>query len=208
MTLTVFTVGHSTHSIEDFIKLLKRNSVEAIADVRSKPYSRHNPQFNRETLNKDLRENGIAYVFLGAELGARSEDPGCYKNGKVQYDLLAQTPLFKQGLERVKSGAERMRIALMCAEKDPLQCHRTILVSRHLEAQGVEVHHILANGQIELHAEAVRRLKNELGIPDQDLFRSSEELEADAYRKQGERIAYQESTDQDQAAEPARRVVS
>jgi uncharacterized protein (DUF488 family) len=91
----------------------------------------------------------------------------------------------------VKTGAERMRIALMCAERDPLQCHRTILVSRYLVEQGVEVRHILADGGIESHSDALRRLKTELGIPDQDLFRSTEALDADAYRGQGERIAYQ-----------------
>lgn len=207
MTLTVYTLGHSTHSTEDFIALLKRNAVDAVADVRSHPYSRFNPQFNRETLKSDLKEQGIAYVFLGRELGARSDDPDCYVSGKVQYDRLAQKPEFRKGLERVKSGAERMHIALMCAEKDPLDCHRTILVSRHLAEQGIEIRHILASGEVESHADALKRLKTRLRIPDQDLFMSRGELEADAYRKQEERIAYHESAD-DGNEEPVRRAVS
>src|SRR5690242_9735719 len=132
MEQTVYTIGHSTHAIEKFIALLKSSQIEAVSDVRSWPHSRMNPQFNRETLKRSLREAGIKYVFLGKELGARSEDRGCYRNGQVQYDLLANTELFKQGIERVKEGAQKYRVVLMCAEKDPLDCHRTILVARKL----------------------------------------------------------------------------
>jgi uncharacterized protein (DUF488 family) len=201
MTLTVYTIGHSTHSAAEFIELLHRNAIEAIADVRSSPYSRHNPQYNRQTLRGYLGESGIAYVFLGCELGARSEDADCYRDGKVQFDRLAQTPLFQDGLERVKTGARRMSIALMCAERDPLQCHRAILVSRYLVEQGVDVRHILADGGIESHADALRRLKRQLGIPDLDLFGSTEALDADAYRIQGERMAYQRPGEQWRLAE-------
>lgn len=130
MLSEVFTVGHSTHSVEHFIGLLKQHDVAAIADVRSKPYSRMNPQFNRDDLKETLGERGIAYVFLGKELGARSEDQACYHAGKVRYDLLAQTDLFNRGLERVREGARSLVLALMCAEKDPLACHRTILIAR------------------------------------------------------------------------------
>src|SRR6266446_5531061 len=130
MVDTVYTIGHSTHTIEKLIALLKDHGITALCDVRSQPYSRMNPQFNREPLKQALRDSGILYVFLGAELGARSEDKSCYRNGQVQYDLLARTDLFKRGIERVKDGAHRYRLALMCAEKEPLDCHRTILVSR------------------------------------------------------------------------------
>ena len=134
---TVFTVGHSTHALDDFLALLLRHGITAIADVRSSPYSRMNPQFNRETLHAALKGAGIAYVFLGAELGARSRDPDCYEDGKVQYDRLARTAAFQRGLARVQQGAAQYRLALMCAEKEPLDCHRTILVARHLETTQV-----------------------------------------------------------------------
>src|SRR5271169_2675230 len=127
MAQTIFTIGHSTHTQEYFISLLSRHGITALCDVRSKPYSRVNPQFNREELQRVLREHGITYVFLGTELGARSDDPTCYENGKVQYDRLAHTELFRQGLDRVQEGVRKYRIALMCAEKEPLECHRTIL---------------------------------------------------------------------------------
>ena len=94
-------------------------------------------QFNRETLKQHLRRAGIAYVFLGKELGARSEDPSCYVNGKVQYELPAETDLFRQGVDRVRIGMHKYRLVLMCAEKDPLDCHRTILVARHVFALGL-----------------------------------------------------------------------
>lgn len=123
----IYTVGHSNHSIEAFISLLQKHGITALADVRSHPYSRHHPQFNRETLQRALRKVDINYVFLGKELGARSENPKCYRNGKVQYGLLAREPSFQEGLARLRKGMESHRIAMMCAEKEPLDCHRTIL---------------------------------------------------------------------------------
>jgi uncharacterized protein (DUF488 family) len=193
---SVYTIGHSTHALEKLIGLLQQHHVNALADVRSKPYSRMNPQFNRETLKSSLREAGIAYVFLGKELGARSDNRECYCNGRVQYDLLAKTEEFQRGIRRVKEGAKTHRIALMCAEKDPLHCHRTILVSRHLVQDGLEVRHILANGRTEEHHEAIVRLARILKLQDDDMFRSKDELEDIAYRLQGQAIAYQESTDE------------
>ena len=147
MEPTVFTIGHSNHRLERFLELLKLHSITAVGDVRSSPYSRYNPQFNREPLDRDLGDVGIAYVYLGKELGARSEDPACYESGRVQYNR-ARTELFQGGLDRVQAGMKNYRLALMCAEKEPLGCHRTILVSRHLSARGVHVTHILAKWRI------------------------------------------------------------
>src|SRR6185436_7359935 len=115
MMHTVLTIGHSTHEFELFSELLLLHGVTAIADVRSKPYSRLCSQFNREALKAQLQKKQIAYVFLGKELGARSEDPNCYLNGRVQYRKLAETQLFKEGLQRVVVGSKSSRIALLCA---------------------------------------------------------------------------------------------
>ena len=115
--MQLYTVGHSNHPIEKFIGLLTANGINAVADVRSRPFSRRHPQFNKERLAAQLAQHGIAYVFLGKELGARSEDPACYEDGKVQYPRLAATAAFKTGIERVLAGAEKFRLALMCAEK-------------------------------------------------------------------------------------------
>lgn len=188
----IYTVGHSTHSVERLIALLYQYGITALCDVRSMPYSRMNPQFNKEALKNALHKNGIAYVFLGKELGARSEDPSCYERGKVQYDRLAQSPPFQQGLTRVLDGMKKYRITLLCAEKDPLECHRTILVARQLKNFEVEIHHILADGQLESDEEALNRLMRQLKLPENDMFRTRGELIDEAYRAQGERIAYQE----------------
>lgn len=186
----VYTIGHSTHSAEVFLALLREHQVDAVADVRSSPSSRFNPQFNREALEQFLKTNGIRYVFLGKELGARSDDPSCYRDGRVQYGRLAQTPLFQSGLDRVLQGAVRYRVALMCAEKEPLECHRTLLVAKALAARGQSVLHIHAGGHVETHEAAMERLIDVTGLPKKDLFRSKQELIDDALARQEEKIAY------------------
>jgi len=188
--MQVFTIGHSTHPIAHFLTLLRDHDITAVADVRSSPYSRMNPQFNREDLQRELQAAGIAYVFLGKELGARSEDPACYEGGQVRYERLAKTELFKQGLQRVMKGAESHCVALMCAEKEPLDCHRTLLVSRALEALGVHVEHIRADGSLEAHGDTMRRLLALTRIPASDMFRSEEEQMAEACARQEKKIAY------------------
>jgi uncharacterized protein (DUF488 family) len=186
----VYTIGHSTHTIEAFLDLLRKHNVMAVADVRSAPFSRFNPQFNKDTLQGALAAQGIKYVFLGRELGARSDDPTCYENGRVQYARLARAASFQAGLERVMQGASEYRIALMCAEKEPLECHRTLLVARALAEQGVEIAHILADGSLEPHESAMTRLLGVVGLPVQDLFSSREQLIEEAMARQEQRIAY------------------
>jgi uncharacterized protein (DUF488 family) len=192
MSIPVFTIGHSTQPADAFRSLLSQHQITAVADVRSSPYSRLNPQFNREELRDDLKRGRIAYVFLGEELGARSQDPACYLDGKVQYARLAQTRLFHQGLDRVVDGAQRYRVALLCAEKDPLTCHRCILVARHLLPRQLDVQHILIDGRLESHSEALARLLRELRLQERELFRGGDELIEEAYRLRGEEIAYVE----------------
>lgn len=188
----VYTIGHSTHSKEKLIELLVRHGITAVADVRSQPYSRLNPQFNRESLRADLKAGCIGYVFLGRELGARTEDRSCYVDGKVQYDLLARTTLFQEGLARIAQGIGSHRIALMCAERDPLACHRAILVCRHLAARGITPQHILEDGRLEGHDDAITRLLTELGIAERELFWSRDDAIAEAYARRGQQIAYSE----------------
>jgi uncharacterized protein (DUF488 family) len=186
---TLYTVGHSNHSIEKFISLLTANGITAVADVRSRPFSRRHPQFNKERLAAALAQQDIAYVFLGKELGARSEDPSCYENGKVQYPRLAATPAFKAGIERVLAGATKFRVALMCAEKEPLDCHRTLLVSRALESAGASIVHILADGGVEPQEKTMSRLIDLVGLSKEDLFQRGD-LIAAALRLREEKIAY------------------
>jgi uncharacterized protein (DUF488 family) len=194
---TLYTIGHSNHSSDAFIHLLKINRVDAVADVRSSPYSRHNPQFNRETIVRALAGENIAYVFLGKELGPRSEDPSCYENGRVSYLRLAEKAIFREGLARIRKGVDIRRIALMCAEKDPVGCHRFILVCRYLSREGIEIVHILDDVTLEPNGATERRLLRLMKIPELQLFESTEELIRKAYDLQGERIAYAPKTEED-----------
>lgn len=192
MNEPVLTIGHSNHSIDYFIDLLRYHGVTAISDIRSHPYSRYAPQFSYDALREALRGQGIAYVFLGKELGARSPNPACYLRGKAQYDRIAREPLFAQGIARISQGIQQYRIALMCAEKDPIECHRAILVARHLVKNGLPVSHIHANHELETHDALETRLLKMLKMPEGDMFKCREDYLEDAYAVQGERIAYED----------------
>jgi uncharacterized protein (DUF488 family) len=194
MNNTIYTIGHSNHPIDKFLSLLRGSSITAVADVRSQPYSRHYPQYSQKELKNTLQKAGIAYVFLGKELGARSENPACYRQGKVSYELLAKEPLFSEGLNRLSKGMEKLRIAIMCSEKDPLNCHRAILVARSLHENGTVVKHILADGRLEPHAELESRMLKTLKMAELELFRTHEEILSEAYERHGEDIAYQDDS--------------
>lgn len=187
---TVFTIGHSTHSMEAFLGLLQGPGVRLVADVRSVPYSRLQPQFNRETLAQALEERGLGYAFVGRELGGRPADKSCYENGRVRYDRLAQTEAFQAGIDWVCAQSEGTRITLMCAESEPLACHRALLVGRRLAAEGVPVVHIHAEGELEPHEEALSRLLKLLRMPEQELFRPPSEIIDEAYARQAARVAH------------------
>lgn len=191
----LFTIGHSNLDAPAFVKLLQQHGVQTVADVRSSPYSQYTPQFNREVLQATLKQHGISYVFLGDELGARRTERECYENGQAVYELIAKTSSFKDGLERLLSGLQKFRIALMCAEKDPLTCHRTILVCRNVKNAGVEIQHIHSDGHLETHAEAEQRLLQTLKLPTEDFFRSPAEILTEAYATQGKKIAYAEESE-------------
>jgi len=193
--VSVLTIGHSTHDSEAFVALLQRHGVTEVADVRSSPYSRFNPQFNREMLANRLAANGVEYAFLGQELGGRPDNASCYENGQVRYDRVRKTLSFQRGIERIVRDMAEHRIALMCSEKEPLECHRTLLVAQALQAQGVAVEHILADGDLETHAAAMDRLLTLHDDPQQeDLFGPRDERIARAIAKQTEGIAYKNKT--------------
>lgn len=187
----LFTIGHSNRNIDEFVELLRLNNVTAIADVRSQPYSRHMPHFNRENLKGTLSENGIAYVFMGKELGARRNETCCYIDGQAKYELIEPTPSFQSGLERIRKGVSIHLIAMMCAEKDPVTCHRSILVAKALRSD-CDIQHIVSLGKVESHDEAEQRLLRIWRMDGNDLFQSAEELLEDAYCKQADEIAYVE----------------
>jgi uncharacterized protein (DUF488 family) len=185
----IYTVGHSNHSIEKLIALLAVHGIVTLADVRSHPYSRFHAQFNRKRLDASLGVAKIAYLFLGRELGARPDDPACYVDGKVDYERLARTERFGLGIADLTAAAEETRVALLCTERDPLTCHRAILVGRELAARGATLRHIHPDGRLEAHEDALDRLLRELGLDAPDLFDRGERIAA-AYRQRGRDLAY------------------
>lgn len=156
--MDLFSVGHSNYEIDVFISLLQKHGVTAVADVRSHPYSRFLPHFNRTALQESLNKEGIRYVFLGRELGARPSNQDCYVNGKAVYERIAATEAFHEGVQRVLKGLNKYKLSLMCAEKDPLTCHRAVLVCQHLRHLDLNINHILKNGDLESHNHLEERM--------------------------------------------------
>jgi len=140
----IYTIGHSNHNIDTFIKLLKKFNIDCICDIRSTPYSKYAEQFNREDLTEELKKNGIVYLYFGDEFGARRKEKSLFSENYVDFEKVANSEIFLKGVERIKKGvANNYKIALMCTEKEPIECHRSILVSRNLNSVGIKVRHIL-----------------------------------------------------------------
>ncbi len=164
MNYPIFTIGHSNHEKYNFLALLKKNRVNAIVDVRFSPFSEYNSDYNRNTLKKFLENYSIQYFFLGKGLGGRRNSREFYKPSKrggkerVNYMLLSEEEDFKQALEKVHKVNKRYRLALMCSEKDPLICHRTLLVAKELYNSGYDLYHILEDGRHESHLETMAKL--------------------------------------------------
>jgi uncharacterized protein (DUF488 family) len=192
----IYTIGYSCHTLNSFVHILQRYGISAVADVRSQPYSRFKPEFNQDKLSKSLKEIGLIYVFLGDLCGARIEAPECYINGKVSYSLIARHPKYLKGIDRILKGTQKYTIALMCAEKDPISCHRTILICRTLLTRGLSIKHILCDGTIEDHHDSELRLMRILNLDQPNMFVTEEQRLEKAYNLQADKIAYEEQTDQ------------
>jgi len=147
--LLIHTIGHSDHDTAAFIALLRQHDITLVADVRSQPYSRWTPQFNREILARDLEKAGVAYVHLGDALGGRPSDPTMYNPGQERpdYRRVEQTDAYQAGIDRLLDLARAERVAVMCSEGDHRQCHRHLLVTQTLLARGVRVLHIQPDGR-------------------------------------------------------------
>lgn len=188
----LYTIGHSNHELPALLALLNAHDITAVVDVRSAPYSQFSPQYNREVLDKVLKGQGVGYVFLGKELGARRTEAGCYTDDKVDFGRVVDASLFQGGIERLRKGMEEYRIALMCSEKDPITCHRTILICRHLR-QEITIRHILEDGSVETTEQMEERLLSLPKMGAAPLFQNREQLIEDAYDRQGKKIAFSES---------------
>jgi uncharacterized protein (DUF488 family) len=154
---SVFTIGHSNHDEQTFVELLKQHRIDVVADVRSQPYAKYATHFNADQIQPALADSGIDYVFLGQQVGGRPDNPQFYDaEGYVLYDRLAQSPSFLEGIQRLEKGIQKYRVALLCSEEDPVECHRNLLVGRVLIGRGTEVWHIRGDGRLQSQAELQR----------------------------------------------------
>jgi uncharacterized protein (DUF488 family) len=188
----VFTVGHSTRSLDEFVSLLKSFSINAVVDVRSSPFSGRFPHFNRRLLDASLKERGLQYRFFGKSLGGRPTEPNLFIEGTADYIAMAQTPAFKEGIEKVLKGAEKHRLALMCSEGDPIECHRCLLVGRALHQQRTQVLHILPDASVQSQVDIEGRLLRINRQLNHDFFMPEEKQLEVAYRDQALKVAYTE----------------
>lgn len=199
MKKLLYTIGHSTHSIGKFISLINIYNINCIVDIRSTPYSKAAPQFNMDKLASDLHNLNIYYLYMGKELGARHKDKNIYtREGYLDFEAVAKQEFFRQGIARVMKGVEKgFRIALMCSEKDPFDCHRSILVAKEFYERGYEIKHILENGDVISQADIEERLidfyfpqRNQMSLFDGLDELSDRQLIRGAYKLRNKDIGY------------------
>lgn len=195
----LFTIGHSTHQLDEFLLLLSQYKIDYVLDVRSTPYSKYAENYNREILNKYLLSHNIHYSYMGAYFGARQENKTLYsQEGYLDFEKVRSTSLFLKGIDNVKKGlSQGYNIVLMCTEKDPFDCHRAIMVARGFELEGSDVKHILIDGSLMDQKELDKRLldkyfpdRNQLTILDHDKPQDEEELLIQAYIMRNKEIGY------------------
>lgn len=198
--MEIYTIGHSKHSIKEFISLLKKYNINCIVDVRSTPYSKYSPQFNKETFAKTLKNNKITYIHMGEEFGARRSDKSLYfEDGILDFEKTKRDITFKRGVKRIKTGLEKgYKIAFMCTEQDPIECHRCILVGKGIQdILKINIKNILPDGGFYSQREIDKRLLDKY-YPNRyqcDMFdvekKSDEELLEDAYVLANKEIGYE-----------------
>ncbi len=164
--LSCYTIGHSNHTLEQFIQLIETHNINQIVDVRSSPYSKYVPHFNNDELEIKLKEHDISYLFMGDKLGGRYDNPDLlFSDGTVDYTKVSQTIEFIDGIQSLIVEIKNGKIlAIMCSEKDPFDCHRFVLISYRLEKRGFTVKHILGNGDIILNEVLEEKLIHQYNI--------------------------------------------
>ncbi|MEZ4866359.1 MAG: DUF488 domain-containing protein [Caldilineaceae bacterium] len=172
--IPIYTIGYGDRSIDDFIAVLQRYQIDYVVDVRTAPYSRYKPDFSKTELSAALREGGIKYLFMGDQLGGRPTDPACYTDGKVDYAKVKLTDAYRQGIERIGTAfAQQQRIALMCSEGKPEQCHRSKLIGETLTQLAIPLIHIDEADAAQSQEAVIARLTDgQLSLFDDHAFHS------------------------------------
>ena len=190
MSFDLFSIGHSNIAAEHFLALLRDVGVDTIADVRSTPFSRRFPWFSGKNLAATLTQHDMTYLAYGDTLGGRPRDTALYRDGVADYEAMARQPDFQIGLDRLLADAARARVCLMCAEREPLDCHRCLLVARSLAERGLTIGHILHDGTVEPHTATEQRLLALTGATDDLFVTGQDERLAAAYRHRARAVAY------------------
>jgi len=192
---SLFSIGYSGLDTGKFVKILLANDVNVVCDVRSTPYSTYKPDFSRGPFKSFLNVSEIKYAFMGEQLGARPKDRSCYVAGQATYERIASMESFKDGLNRLRKGVEKLNLALVCSERDPIECHRAVLVCRHLPDLRSIISHIHTDGTVETQEQFDERLVQHHGAMPPPLLRRPGDWEQAvrlAYERQGHAIAYRE----------------
>lgn len=168
MKSTIYSIGHGSKNIEELIKELQSFNIEFLIDIRSKPYSKWNPQFNQAPLKAIIELNRMKYVFLGDKLGGLPNDRECYDyNGKVIYDIIKNKKFFKEGLNRLITACKKeIKIAIMCSESKPEECHRSKLIGEELLKFEISLNHIISENKIKSQEIVIGELTDGLGVTD------------------------------------------
>jgi uncharacterized protein (DUF488 family) len=183
----LLTIGHSNHPLEHVLALLQHHAVETVADVRSRPYSRFAPQYRKEALAGALWDAGMGYLFLGAQLGGKPAR-GEVAATRLDYATRIREPAFQEGIAQLLAAARQARVALLCRERDPLDCHRLHLICRYLAPERLDIGHILPGGALEPQRETERRL---LARADAPLLAAAGPMAADALEREYDRSWHQ-----------------
>jgi uncharacterized protein (DUF488 family) len=183
------TIGYAGHTRDSLLARLKIEHVTAVADIRTYKNSSYWTAFDSDSFGSFLRDNGIAYVFLGDQLGGKPRNPALYPDGKLDYERMAATDGFQAGLDRLERGASKFELCIMCAEKDPMDCHRGLIVAPEMQKRGMDFRHLLADGSSEPHAETEARMIAATNTDGPDLFADPSDTLYRAYAAQRRRCA-------------------
>ncbi len=172
---TVFTIGHSNHTPDAFLTLLKRHRIDLVVDVRSRPYSRFAPHFHIKRIQRALRGADVEYLFLGKELGGMPEEDEFYdKAGFVLYHSVARSERFQLGIARLEETVPNHRGAIMCGEENPMECHRRLLIGKILTDRGIHLKHIRGDGRLQTEQELEQKDPHQMARSQRTLFQDSE----------------------------------